>query len=96
MGWGDWKVPELTEEVEFRLKVQELIVRKTFRRNPEAVLHQALLLAREQAILQRTVEKAHRRIMELEVAAALGPAGGRSEGGQAKRAWRPWWFCLKR
>jgi hypothetical protein len=66
------------------------------RRNPEAVLHQALLLAREQAILQRTVEKAHRRIMELEVAAALGPAGGRSEGGQAKRAWRPWWFCLKR
>ena len=96
MGWGDWRVPELTEEVEFRLKVQELMVRKTFRRNPEAVLHQALLLAREQAILERTVEKAGRRIMELEVAAALGPAGGRSEEGHAKRAWRPWWFCLKR
>lgn len=96
MGWGDWKVPELTEEVEFRLKVQELMVRKTFRCNPEAVLHQALLLAREQAILQRTVEKAHRRIMELEVEAALGPAGGRSEEGQAQPAWRPWWFCLKR
>jgi hypothetical protein len=46
MGWGDWRVPELTEEVEFRLKVQELMVRRTFRRNPEAVLHQALLLAR--------------------------------------------------
>jgi hypothetical protein len=94
MGWGDWRVPELTEEVEFRLKVQELMVRRTFRRNPEAVLHQALLLAREKAILERTVEKAHRRIMELEVEAALGPAGGRSKEGQAKRAWRrclPWW-----
>jgi hypothetical protein len=90
MGWGEWRVQELTEEVEFRLKVQELMMRSTFRRNPEAVLHQALLLAREQAILERTVEKAHRRIMELEVAAALGPAGGRSEEGQAKRAWRPW------
>jgi hypothetical protein len=98
MGWGDWKVPELTEEVEFRLKVQELMVRNLFRRNPEAVLHQALLLARDKAILERTVEKAHRRIMELEVEveAALGPAGGRSKEGQAKRAWRPWWFCLKR
>jgi hypothetical protein len=83
MGWGHWRVPELTEEVEFRLKVQELEVRKMFKRNPEAVLHQALLLAREEAILQRTVEKAARRISELEVAAALSPAG--------KRPWWCWW-----
>jgi hypothetical protein len=34
--------------------------------------------------------------LEVEVEAALGPAGGRSKEGQAKRAWRPWWFCLKR
>lgn len=94
MGWADWRVPEITEEVEFRLKVQEMEVRKLFKRNPEAVLHHALLLAREKAILERTVEKAGRRIMELEVAAALGPAKGRSEEGQAKPAWRrclPWW-----
>ena len=94
MGWSDWRVPEISQEVEFRLRVQELEVRKLFKRNPEAVLHHALLLAREKAILERTVEKAGRRIMELEVAAALGPAGGRSEEGQAKPAWRrclPWW-----
>ena len=89
-------MPEITEEVEFRLKVQELEVRKMFKRDPQAVLGQAMLLARETAILQRIVEKAGRRIMELEVAAALGPARGRSDEGQAKRAWRPWWFCLKR
>ena len=94
MGWGHWRVPEISQEVEFRLRVQELEVRKLFKRNPEAVLHHALLLARKTAILQRIVEKAGRRIMELEVAAALGPAGGRSEEGQAKPAWRrclPWW-----
>jgi hypothetical protein len=94
MGWANWRVPEITEEVEFRLKVQELEVRKLFKRDPQAVLRQALLLAREKAILERTVEKAGRRIMELDMAAALGPAGGRSEEGQAKPAWRrclPWW-----
>ena len=94
MGWGHWRVPEISQEVEFRLKVQELEMRKLFKRDPQAVLHQALVLAREKAILERTVEKAGRRIMELEVAAALGPAGGSSEEGQAKRAWRrclPWW-----
>ena len=96
MGWGHWRMPEITEEVEFTLKVQDLEMRKLFKRDPQAVLFQALVLAREKAILERTVEKAGRRIMELEVAAALGPAEGRSEGGQAKRAWRPWWFCLKR
>jgi len=91
MGWCDWRVPELSEEVEFRLKVQELEVRKMFKRNPEAVLHQALLLAREAAMLERTVEKAGRRIMELEVAAALGPAEGCSEKGQTRPGtWRPW------
>jgi hypothetical protein len=91
MGWGDWRVPEISQEVEFRLRVQEMEVRKLFKRNPEAVLHHALLLARETAILQRTVEKAGRRIMELEVAAALGPARGRSEGGQTRPGtWRPW------
>ena len=91
MGWAHWRVPEISQEVEFRLRVQELEVRKLFKRNPEAVLHHALLLARETAILQRTVEKAGRRIMELEVAAALGPAEGRSEGGQTRPGyWRPW------
>lgn len=96
MGWAHWRVPEITEEVEFTLKVQDLEIRKLFKRDPRAVLFQALVLAREKAILERTVEKAGRRIMELEVAAALGPAEGRSEEGQAKRTWRPWWFCLKR
>lgn len=96
MGWAHWRVPEITEEVEFTLKVQDLEIRKLFKRDPQAVLFQALVLAREKAILERTVEKAGRRIMELEVAAALGPAEGRSEEGQAKRTWRPWWFCLKR
>ena len=49
MGWGHWLAPEISQEVEFRLKVQELEVRKLFKRNPEAVLHHALLLARETA-----------------------------------------------
>lgn len=82
MGWGDWRVPEITEEVEFTLKVQDLEMRKLFKRDPQAVLFQALVLARE---------KAGRRIMELEVAAALGPAEGRSEGRQTRPGyWRPW------
>ena len=69
-------------------------MRKLFKRNPEAVLNHALLLARETAILQRTVEKAGQRIMELEVAAALGPAGGRSEEGQAARGAQRHWGKL--
>lgn len=82
MAWGAWRVPEITEEVEFRLKVQELEVREMFKRNPEAVLRQALLLAREAAMLERIVEKAGKRITELETEAALVPPEAR---------FRPWW-----
>ena len=85
-------MPEITEEVEFRLKMQDMNVRKLFKLNPDAVLQEALLLRREVAILERIVEKAGRRIAELEVAAALGPAGGSSEKGQAKPAWGRWWW----
>jgi hypothetical protein len=90
MGWGHWRVPEITEEVEFRLKVQELEVRATFKRDPQAVLRQALLLARETAMLERIVEKAGRRITELEAAAAVMPPAA-STGRPLKANWRPWW-----
>ena len=54
MGWGHWRVPEISQEVEFRLRVQELEVRKLFKRNPEAVLHHALLLANHGPVVAGT------------------------------------------
>jgi hypothetical protein len=90
MGWGHWRVPEITEVVEFRLKVQELEVRAMFKRDPQAVLRQALLLARETAMLERIVEKAGRRITELEAAAAVMPPAA-STRRPLRANWRPWW-----
>jgi len=90
MGWGHWRVPELTEEVEFRLKVQELEVREIFKRNPQVVLRLALLRAREAAMLEGIVEKAGRRITELEATVALG-APAEPTRRPLKSAWRPWW-----
>lgn len=88
MGWGHWRVPEITEEVEFRLTVQALEVRAVFQRDPQAVLRQALLLAREKAMLEGIVEKAARRITELEAAAAVMPP---TTSRPTKNSWRPWW-----
>lgn len=73
MGWGDWRVPEIPEETEFSLRVQEMELLQSIERDPQAVIRQLQQMTREKAALERVVEKATRRITELEVAAALGP-----------------------
>lgn len=80
MGWGDWRVPEITEETEFALQVQGLRARQDVQRDPQRVVQQLMQLAREKAELEAVVEKASRHILELEAAAAVAPPPERRRG----------------
>jgi hypothetical protein len=73
MGWSNWRVPEISDETEFALRVQELRAHQDVQRHPETVVQELMHLARQNAALEGIVEKAARRIIELEAAAAVAP-----------------------
>jgi hypothetical protein len=73
MGWSNWRVPEISDETEFALRVQELRAHQDVQRDPETVVQELMHLARQNAALEGIVEKAARRIIELEAAAAVAP-----------------------
>ena len=73
MGFSNWRVPEISDEIEFALRVQELRAHQDVKRNPETVVQELMQLARKNAALEGIVEKANRRIIELEAAAAVAP-----------------------
>jgi len=73
MGFSNWRVPEISDEVEFALRVHELRALQDVKRDPEAVVRELMVLARQNVALEGVVEKASRRIIELEAAAAVAP-----------------------
>jgi hypothetical protein len=73
MGFSNWRVPEISDETEFALAVQERRAHQDVKRDPEAVVQELMQLARKNAELEGIVEKASRRIIELEAAAAVAP-----------------------
>ncbi len=94
MGWGNWRVPEITEETEFKLQVQGIRARQDVQRDPQRVVQQLMQLAREKAELEAVVEKATRHIIELEAAAAVASPPPKRRG--ASVALLYWWlaFCF--
>jgi hypothetical protein len=73
MGFSNWRMPEISDETEFALRVQELRAHQDVKRDPETVVKELMHLARQNAALEVIVEKATRRIIELEAAAAVAP-----------------------
>lgn len=71
MGWSDWRVPEMDEELELRLLSFELELRKEIHtRGPESLaarfVHHVKVIHQQEQIIHR----ASKRIAELEVALA--------------------------
>lgn len=92
MGWGDWKVPDISQEMEFNQRALELELRELIRQDPEAVIGRCLFLARQSVIQQGVLDRASRRIAELEVGQALAVA----RATKRRRWWRPLrWLRLR-
>ncbi len=98
MAWGQWMVPELTAETEFRLKAHELEIREAVGVRPEALADLTVALSWQAAAQDSIIRKATRRIAELEAREAV--AGRRTDADWRKVAQelapRPWWRGLGR
>lgn len=93
MGWGQWMVPELTSETEFRLRAHELEIRQAVEARPAALADLAVALSWQAAAQESIIRKATHHIAALEAREA---AGERETGADwlkvAKElAPRPWW-----
>lgn len=87
MGWNDWRVPEIDENLELRLLSFELELRKEIQaRGPESLaarcVNQAKVIHQQESIIHR----ASKRIAELEVALATAERPSTS-----RRMPRRWW-----
>ena len=85
MSWGQWMVPELTAEADFRLKAQEMELTRVVEHQPEAVASIAGSLLRQTVMYESIIRKATHRIAELEMREAL-----------AERKAAPWWVVMLR
>jgi hypothetical protein len=85
MSWGEWMVPEISQEMEFNQRALELELRELIRQDPEAVIGRCLFLARQGIIQQGVLARASRRIAELEVVEALAAA----RATRRRRLWPP-------
>lgn len=84
MGWGQWRVPELSEEDCFALRVLELQLRETLHRHPRSLLRMCLVLSEQCRIKDNIIHKAGQRIAELEMCQAIAePAAPR----RPRRRW---------
>jgi hypothetical protein len=90
-------VPEITAEVDFRLRAQELEIAKAVDENPEGVANLAACLLRQSVIYEGMLRKATHRIAELEAREAVRPGEAADWRKVAKElAPRPWWRGLGR
>lgn len=84
MGWGQWRVPELSVEDRFALRVLELQLLETLHRHPESLLRLCLVLSEQCRIKDNIINKAGQRIAELEMCQDIAePAGPR----RPRRRW---------
>lgn len=94
MGWSDWRVPEMNEELELKLLSFELELRKEIHsRGPESLaarfVHQVKVIHQQEQIIHR----ASKRIAELEVALAAAEQPHASRP-MPCRGWRGAWRDL--
>jgi hypothetical protein len=93
MGWGQWRVPELSEEDRFALRVLELELRKTLDRHPKSLLRMCVVLSEQCRIRDNIINKASERIAELEMSQAIAePAAPQQQLRRRRGWWRRWWW----
>jgi len=71
MVWGQWRVPELSEEDRFALRVLEIQLRETLPRHPETLLKMCVVMAEQCRIKDNIINKASKLIAELEASQAI-------------------------
>ena len=95
MAWGQWMVPEITAEADFRLKAQELELLSAVRKDPEAVARLAANLVRQAHAHEIILRKATHRIAELEAREAVGQRSMAKDQDYLRMARElkpvPWW-----
>lgn len=97
MGWGQWMVPELSSETEFRLRAHELEIKEAVHARPGALADLAIALSRHSAVQESIIRKATHRIAELEAREAVGQRDTATDWRevaddiQRELAPRPWW-----
>jgi hypothetical protein len=98
MAWGQWMVPELTSETEFRLRAHELEIRQAVDTRPAALADLTVALSWQAAAQESIIRKATRRIAELEAREAVGQRETGADWIKVARelAPRPWWRGLGR
>lgn len=84
MAWGQWRVPELSEEDRFALRVLELQLCETLHRHPRSLLRMCVVLSEQCRIKDNIINKASERIAELEMCQAI------AEPAAPRRPWRRW------
>ena len=82
MGWGSWMVPDLSDSQEFALRVLEFELRDEIKQNPARVIELCVSLSRVSQMQNSIINKATKRIAELEVQQAV----------REQRVTRPWWM----
>lgn len=83
MGWSDWRVPEMDEELELRLLSFELELRKEIHsRGPESLaarfVHQVKVIHQQEQIIHRASKRIAELELEVALAAAAPPSARRS------------------
>lgn len=89
MGWSDWRVPEMDEDLELRLLSLELEVRKEIQsRGPESLAARMVHFVKTIHQQEKIIHRACKRIGELEV--ALAAAEQPSASRRTACRWWPW------
>ncbi len=96
MGLNQWMVMDpLPPETEFLLRSTEVEMREAISKDPEKVLAFASAVIRQNTERGRLLDRAMRRIAELEMREAIGQGGDLKEWRKVARKLQPvpWWVA---
>lgn len=94
--WAHWRVPEINEGLELRLLAFEAELMEEMKiRGPASVARRCLNQAKVIHMQEQIIDRASRRISELEVALAATSVE-RARGRRARPLWWPLWCLLRR
>jgi glutamine synthetase adenylyltransferase len=90
MVWGQWRVPELSEEDRFDLRVLELQLLETVERHPRTLVRMCVVLSEQCRVRDNIINKASKLIAELEASQAIAepPAPQRPQRRRRRWLWR--------